>query len=233
MDAGQYAERLRTGRWFAALPAALQQALLRLAVVQVVAPGDRVFSRGDAPSGLYAAVEGSIRVVGVTEGGKEVMLTLVEPPSWFAEIAVFDGEPRTHDAIAQTAVTVLRVPQVPLHALLASHPAWWRDLALLMTAKLRMTFTMIEDRVARPLAARCARRLVLMAGAHGELTDRSLRVVDVRQEQLATMLGSSRQTINAVLKDFEQRGLLRVAYGQIEIVDLDGLRLAAAAIESD
>lgn len=229
MSAARYMELLRTGRWFAALPAALQTALLRLAVVHTHAVGERLFSRGDAPSGLYAAIEGSVRIVGVTDAGagKEVMLTLVEPPSWFAEIAVFDGEPRTHDAIAQTAVTVLRIPQAALHALLDAHPAWWRQLALLMSTKLRLMFATVEDTFALPLETRLARRLLLTAGAHGELTDRALRVVDVRQEQLATMLGTSRQTMNAALKDLVGQGILKVAYGTIEILDFAALRKVA------
>ncbi len=227
----RYIEGLRTGRWFAGLPEALQHGLLDAAVVRALVPGERLFSRGDPPDGLYAAVDGSIRVTGVTDTGKEILLALVEPPGWFGEISVFDGSPRTHDATAQSAATVLRVPPVALEALLDAQPRAWRDLGLLLAAKLRLTFAALEDAVGLPLAVRLARRLLVTAGAHGEWSDRSRRIVELRQEQLATMLGSSRQTVNTVLKDYEARGLLRVAYGQIEILDLEGLRRAATPDE--
>jgi CRP/FNR family transcriptional regulator, cyclic AMP receptor protein len=224
----RYLEGLRTGRWFAGLPEPFQRGLLDAAVLRTLVVGERLFSRGDPPDGLYATLDGSIRVTGVTDAGKEVLLALAEPPGWFGEIAVFDNAPRTHDAIAHTAATVLRVPKPALEALLGATPTYWRDLGLLLASKLRLTFAALEDAIGLPLAVRLARRLLVTAGAHGEWSDRSRRVVDLRQEQLAAMLGSSRQTINTVLKDLEARGVVRVAYGQIEILDLDGLRRAAS-----
>jgi CRP-like cAMP-binding protein len=219
---------LRSGRWFRGLTDELQRELLRLALERKVGPGERLFSRGDPPCGLYAVVDGTIRIAGVTDEGKEVTLTMVEPPSWFGEIAVFDREPRTHDAIAQTAGAVLRVPQESLEELLEQTPIYWRDLALLVTTKLRLAFVALEDSAARPLGVRLARRLLVMAYSHGEWHDQSRRIVEVRQEQLATMLGTSRQTLNAVLKDYAAQGLLRVSYGQIEILDVEGLRRVSA-----
>jgi CRP/FNR family cyclic AMP-dependent transcriptional regulator len=223
----RYAGLLRTGRWFQGLPDALQDALLRAAVVRVLPAGERLFTRGDSPCGLYAVVEGSVRISGVTDAGKEVLLTLAEPPSWFGEIAVFDRDVRTHDAVAHVASTLVRVPQTALDAILAAEPRYWRDLGLLLTSKLRLIFTMLEDLAVLPLGVRLARRLLLMADAYGEWQDRSRRVVDVRQEQLAMMLATSRQTMNALLKDYAAQGLVRVAYGQVEILDFDGLRRIA------
>jgi CRP-like cAMP-binding protein len=224
----RFAPLLRSGRWFRGLGDDLQAELLRVAVVRHLDAGERLFSRGDPPCGLYAVVDGTVRIGGVTDAGKEVVLTLVEPPSWFGEIAVFDGEPRTHDAVAQTASTVIRVPQDALLALLEANPRYWRDLALLVTTKLRLAFVALEDSAARPLPLRLARRLLVMAHAHGDWDDRSRRVVEVRQEQLATMLGTSRQTLNASLKEYAAQGVLRISYGQIEILDVDALRRLAA-----
>ncbi len=229
----QYRELLRSGRWFKALPEAFQDRLLDAGVRKTFAPGERLFSRGDPPSGLFAAIDGSVRVTATTEAGKEAILTLVEPPFWFGEIAVFDGLPRTHDAIAESEATVLHVPQSAIDAILRDEPRWWRDLALLVTAKLRLAFLVMEEAAIHPIPTRLARRLVTMAEAHGELEDRSKRVLDVPQEQLAMMLATSRQTVNQVLKDLEARGLVRLSYGRIEIVDLEGLRKAARPDDPD
>jgi CRP-like cAMP-binding protein len=86
---------------------------------------------------------------------------------------------------------------------------------------------MVVEDIAMPLAVRVSRRLVLFAERYGEWTDRSSRMVDVRQEQLATMLSVSRQTVNQALKELEAKGLVRLAYGKVEIVDLEALRRLA------
>jgi CRP/FNR family transcriptional regulator, cyclic AMP receptor protein len=224
-----YAEFLRAGRWFHSLPAAFQEALLAAATLRALPAGTTLFSRGDEPSGIYAVLDGAIRVSGVADSGKESLLIFTEPPSWFGEIAVFDELPRTHDAVAETASLVLHLPQAELHRILAREPAWWRDLGRLVANKLRLAFLVIEETAVMTPAARLARRLVFMTEGYGEWYDRSRRVVSIRQEQLAMMLNLSRQTVNQLLKELEARGLVRLAYGEIEILDADGLRAAATA----
>jgi len=221
---GSHAAVLRSGRWFQSLPEALQGQLLEAAVPRELAAGELLFRRGDECSGLFAVVEGSVRIVGLGESGKEVLLTLAEPPAWFGEIAVFDCAARTHDAIAEGPSRLVQVPQGALTTILDKQPVLWRFLGTLMSAKLRLLFTFVEDASVRPLKARLARRLLLMAGAYGEWNDRSRRVLELRQEQLAMMLAASRQTVNAVLKELAAAGLVRVAYGQVELLDREGLQ---------
>lgn len=223
-----YGPLLRSGRWFQGLPTALEERLLQVAQLRRLVAGEVLFHRGDAFCGLYAVVEGSVRITGATTAGKEALLTLIEPPSWFGEIAVFDREPRTHDAIAEVDALLIRIAPEPLDQLLSAEPDLYRHLGLLMGAKLRLLFTMVEELALFPLEVRLVRRLLLMAGAYGEWQDRSRRVVEVRQEQLAAMLGASRQTINATLRQLAAAGLLKVAYGQIELLDGEALRARAA-----
>lgn len=225
--ASHYRELLAAGRWFQGLPEAMQTALLEAAVVREVAAGTALFARGAAPDGLYAAVAGGIRVAGGGEDGREAVLAVVEAPQWFGEIAVFDRLPRTHDAVAAVESVVLHVPTAALDAMLSLHPAWWRELALLVTNKLRLAFEMLEDTALLPLLPRVARRLALMAEGYGEWSDRSRRVLKVRQELLAAMVSASRQTANGVLKELEAQGLIKVSYGEIEVLDLEGLKAAA------
>jgi CRP/FNR family cyclic AMP-dependent transcriptional regulator len=224
-SARDYRELLRTGRWFGALPEPLAEALLQAAALRRLAPREQLFARGDTPCGLYAVVDGGIAVSGSSESGREALLTVLEPPSWFGEISVFDGQPRTHDAVAEGEATVVHVPQAALDRILAAEPRYWRDLGLLVTSKLRLAFTAMEDMALLPIGVRLARRLALMAEGYGERAHKS-RTVEVSQEQLAMMLSVSRQTANQLLKDLESRHLIRLAYGEIEIVDLEGLKRA-------
>lgn len=222
-----YREFLMAGRWFSALPEAFRDGLLASATLRTLAAEARLFSRGDAADGLYAVLDGGLRISAVGEGGREAVLAVVEPPQWFGEIAVFDRLPRTHDAVAAVASTVLHVSAPALDAMLSREPAWWRDLGLLVTSKLRLAFVTLEDTALQPLLPRLARRLVMMADGYGEFTDRSRRVLKTSQELLAAMVASSRQSTNQALKELEARGLLRLAYGELEIRDLPGLRRVA------
>jgi CRP-like cAMP-binding protein len=225
-SARDYQELLRSGRWFAGLPDELQQRLVDAAVLRTVAARQRLFSRGDEPDGIYAVLDGCIRVSGSSDSGREALLTMLEPPSWFGEISIFDGAPRTHDAVAETEALVLLVPRPALDLILEAQPRYWRELGLLVTSKLRLAFHFMEDMALLPIAVRLARRLTLMVEGYGEREHRR-RTVEVSQEQLAQMLSTSRQTANQLLKELEARGLIRLSYGTIEILDLDGLQRVA------
>lgn len=220
-----YQARIREGHWFANLPCALQDALLEAAQVLHLKPGQALFRRSDKPSGLYAVLDGAMRIGAVNRAGKEALLTLIEAPYWFGEISLFDGQPRTHDAFADSSCTLLHVPQARLLALLKRHPEYWRDFALLMSQKLRLAFIALEEMSLLPAAPRLARRLLLITENYGEGEPR--RVIHLAQEQLALMLAISRQTTNQILKELEAQGILRLTYGEIEILDLPRLREAA------
>ncbi|OJT22709.1 Crp/Fnr family transcriptional regulator [Archangium sp. Cb G35] len=217
-----------SGRWFQEIPEELGARLLDAAVVRRLSSGQRLFSRGDQPCGLYCVVEGTIRISGVSESGKEALLMLMEPPHWFGEISLMDGQPRTHDAIAEGATRVLQVPQAALKTMLAQEPRYWRDFALLMSHKLRLMFIALEELSLLPAPARLARRLLMIAEGYGNLREGPRRVIDVSQEQLALMLAISRQTTNQILKELEARGAVRLTYGKIEILSLEKLQDAAS-----
>ncbi|WP_460140546.1 Crp/Fnr family transcriptional regulator [Pseudomonas sp. S2_E01] len=227
MDTQVWRSRLMTGQWFSHLPSPLQNSLLSTARVRRLAAGQRLFKRGDPPCGLYAVLDGAIRIGTVSEQGKEALLSLVEPPHWFGEICLFDGQPRTHDAFAMGECTLLHIAQLTLLALLDEQPAYWRQLALLMSQKLRLTFINLEQLSLMPAPARLAHRLLLIAEGYGEL-DPPRRVLHLPQEQLASMLSLSRQTTNQILKDLQGQGILNLKYGEIVILDVERLRVLAS-----
>ncbi|MDF9755344.1 MULTISPECIES: Crp/Fnr family transcriptional regulator [Pseudomonas] len=215
--------QLLHGQWFRQLPVTVQDSLLALGRPRELAAGQRLFQRGDAPCGLYAVLEGAMRVGAVSSAGKEALLTLVESPHWFGEISLFDGQPRTHDAYAEGPTRLLWIPQAPLLEWLACQPEHWRDLALLMSQKLRWVFVALEQQSLLAAAPRVAQRLLQMAEGYGERDVAQWRL-QVSQEQLALMLSLSRQTINQILRSLEQAGVVRLGYGEVEIVDAPRLR---------
>ncbi|HEX7662983.1 MAG TPA: Crp/Fnr family transcriptional regulator [Polyangiaceae bacterium] len=228
-SARDYKELLRSGKWFHGLDDDVQNALLELATVQTLAPNARVFSMGDASNGLWGIVDGVVRVTTPAPDGSEILLTLAERPQWLGEIAVFDGQTRSHDATASSDVIAIHVSQARLDEWLARDPRVWRSLSTLLTTKLRLVLSSLADISTLSLGARLAQRLVHMADGYGDLRVGTSRVVLVNQEQLAAMLWASRQTVNRVLKTLEGSGLIRVSYGEIEILDLEGLKKESCA----
>jgi|HubBroStandDraft_1064217.scaffolds.fasta_scaffold15201_4 CRP/FNR family transcriptional regulator, cyclic AMP receptor protein len=224
-----YRELLRASRWFHDLPQPFQDSLVSMGVLREVSCGTVLFGRGEAGTGLFGVLRGQLRACGIGAEGQEALLTVVEPPSWVGEVAIFDGLPRTHDLVAETDALVVHIPQEPLLGLLAKEPSYWRNLGVLLTMKLRLAFIAMEDTQLLPIAERVSRRLVMIAEGYGEWADGSTRQVGVSQETLATMLASSRQTVNQVLKNLEGQGLVRLKYGRVEILDLKGLRRSLAA----
>ena len=227
LDAAPYRERLHASSWFGTLETPLQDALIGIAALRRLGAGEILFRRGDPPDGLYCVVEGTIRIGATSADGREALLAVLEPVNWFGEIGVFDRQPRTHDARADGNTTLLHMPQPALIALLDNAPALLHAVALLLTHKLRLTFTVLEETALLPAPVRVARRLLLMADGYGDLRLGSRRVLRVPQEQLAQLLALSRQTVNQVLKDFQARGILKLAYGEIELLDFAGLREVA------
>ncbi|WP_283182470.1 Crp/Fnr family transcriptional regulator [Pseudomonas svalbardensis] len=226
MDMQVWRPRLMSGQWFSHLPVSLQDSLLSAARVRRLSPGQRLFKRGDPPCGLYAVLEGSVRIGAVSEQGKEALLSLVESPHWFGEICLFDGQPRTHDAYGADQCVLLHIPQTVLLKLLDDQPLHWRQLALLMSHKLRLTFINLEQLSLMPAPARLAHRLLMIAEGYGEI-DPPRRVLQLPQKQLASMLSLSRQTTNQILKDLQGRGIVNLKYGEIEILDAQRLRMLA------
>ncbi|WP_282362573.1 Crp/Fnr family transcriptional regulator [Pseudomonas sp. PS01300] len=220
------ASTLRQGHWFKQLPATLQDSLLHLARPVSLEAGACLFQRGDPPCGLYAVLDGAIRIGAVSAQGKEAVLTLIEAPHWFGEICLFDDQPRTHDAYAEGVTHLLRVPQGALVKLLDAQPHYWREFALLMSHKLRLAFVALEQQSLMSAAPRVAYRLLQIAAGYGEV-EGARRVLQLSQEQLALMLALSRQTTNQILKALEQDGVLRLSYGEIEILDPARLALMA------
>jgi CRP/FNR family transcriptional regulator, cyclic AMP receptor protein len=209
---------LASDDWFAACPAALQDALLRLGRMRPLAHGQPLFSRGGQADGLCCVTAGGLHIGAIQPEGQPAELAFLEPYQWFGEIGLIDGRPRTHDAVAEGDTQVLVVPRDPLVDWLDRHPAHWRELARLACSKLRVAFAVLEELAVLPLEERLQRRLRLLSQGYGS-REAPRRRIRLGQEVLARMMGVSRQSVNKALKALEARGLLRLHYGEIELLD--------------
>jgi CRP-like cAMP-binding protein len=217
--------QIENGAWFASLSEGLRHAILSRALVRRLRDGAPLAARGAAAQEWCGVARGAVRISTVSLGGKPLTLTYAEPGTWFGDIALFDGWPRTHDADAHGETTLLVVNRADFHALLAAHVELYDALLRLNCRRLRLLFEQFEDLATRPLQARLARQLLLLAKAHGVPgEDGGVRIgLALAQEDLAQLLGASRQRVNQELKGFERLGALRVEPSRLVVLSREKL----------
>jgi len=215
--------------WFTALPSATRKEMMECYEKQHLQPGEMLFRQGDAPAGFYALLSGKLKMSTLSEDGREAILTILEPGTWFGEISLIDGKPRTHDATAIGHAEVLIMTPARFDHLMQG-----ADFALavaqMLAKRIRLLYGIVEDAHLRSARARVARRLVLLVNSEKEQRGPDQMDIPVTQESLAMMLGMSRQSLSKELKFFENAALIKLAYRHIRILSLEKL---AALCEKD
>ena len=215
---------IETGSWFSKLSPPLREAIVSRSSVRRLADGALVSTRGSRPEEWCGVALGSIRISSTSLAGKQVTLTYVEPGIWFGDIALFDGLPRTHDANAHGATTLLVVRKADFLDILGRHVELYEALLRLNCRRLRLMFDVVEDLNTRPLAARLARQILLLARSYGVPQGEEIRIgLALAQEDLAQLLGASRQRVNQELKGFEREGAVRIEPTRLVVLSKDKL----------
>ena len=226
-------EAINGGRWFSTLSPSLRHDILRCAYVKRHKDGDLLAARGDPPEQWMACAKGAVRVSSTTVSGKQVTLTYVEPGIWFGDVAMFDGDRRTHDAYAHGDTTTLNVARADFQKILAAHVELYEALMRLQARRIRQLFGLVEDLNTLPLRARLAKQLTHLVRSYGvpNLADGSqMRIgLHLAQEELAQLLGASRQRVNQELKAMERESVLRIEPGGLVVLDRSALMQIATA----
>ena len=225
---------INNGRWFSSLSPSLRHDILRCAFVKRYKDGELICARGDPAEFWSAVARGAVRVSSTSITGKQVTLTYVEPGIWFGDVAIFDGERRTHDAYAHGDTTVLLVSRADLQKILSQHVELYEALLRLHARRIRQLFGLVEDLNTLPLRARLAKQLVHLVRSYGvpSLADGAeVRIgLHLAQEELAQLLGASRQRVNQELKQMEREEVIRIEPGGLVVRSRDSLM---RIIESD
>ena len=212
------------GSWFSKLSQPLRQAILARAAVRRLTDGAMLSTRGGAAEEWCGVAKGAVRVSSVSLSGKQVTLTYVEPGTWFGDIALFDGLPRTHDSNAHGETTLLVVRKADFKELLAQHTELYEALLRLNCRRLRLMFDAVEDLNTRPLASRLAKQILLLARSYGIEQGEEIRIgLQLAQEDLAQLLGASRQRVNQELKGFERDGAVRIEPTRLVVLSKEKL----------
>lgn len=218
---------INSGRWFSSLSPALRHDILRCAYVKRYKDGDLIAARGEAPEEWIACARGAVRVSSTSISGKQITLTYVEPGIWFGDVAIFDGDRRTHDAYAHDNTTILCVARADLRKILTQHVELYEALLRLHARRIRQLFGLVEDLNTLPLRSRLAKQLLHLARSYGvpSLSDGGETRIGLQlaQEELAQLLGASRQRVNQELKAMEREDAIRIEPGGLVVRNRDAL----------
>ena len=209
---------------FQALDEEGQQAL-RAGVIEVgLARGDRLFVEGDAGDRLYVILEGKIKLTRAAADGRENLLSVLGPGEMFGELSLFDPRPRTASAVAVTDARLAALGHESLRTWLTVRPDVAMHLQQALALRLRRTNDLMADVVFTDVPGRVAKALLDLADRFGELQPEGLQVHhDLTQEELAQLVGASRETVNKALADFAARGWLQLSAKSVLILDADRL----------
>ncbi|MEL7208682.1 MAG: Crp/Fnr family transcriptional regulator [Actinomycetota bacterium] len=183
---------------------------------------DVVFDQGDDPTELFVVEEGRIAISNRSDDGRESMVALMGPGDLFGEMGLFLSEGRTAAARALEPSRVLAVPYAPVKVAFEHRPELLWGVVQLLAGRLRDTDEALADSVFLDVTGRTAKRLLEMAGDDEEFD------LPVTQEELAGMVGASRERVNKAIASFIKLGWLsQDGDGRYRITDRDQLSIRA------
>ena len=190
--------------------------------------GRVVFNEGEPGDSLYIVMSGKIKLSRRSPDGRENVLAVMGPSDQFGELSVFDPGPRTATATAITDVKLARMPQAVLRPWIEAHPEVGERLLHVLARRLRRTNDSVADLIFTDVPGRVAKALLGLAERFGTQEAEGVRVHhDLTQEELAQLVGASRETVNKALADFASRGWIRLEARAVLISDVERLRRRA------
>ena len=199
--------------------------LVARSLVRRYRAGSWLFYEGDASDRVFIVRSGRVKIVDVTDDGREVILALCGPGTLLGELSAIDGEPRSAAAIALDPVEAVLVDSVDFVAWLDATPGAATAILRLMAGRLRMSDRRRVEFTALDVVGRVASRLVELADEYGEPEGAGVRIaLPITQQDLAAYTGSSREAVSKALQSLRSRGLVETHRRGFSVLDLEGLR---------
>lgn len=214
-------EFLRRNSVFSVLDPAELEAVLEFSRTVRFQADERVFAKGDPGDCLYVILRGRMGVVTESTDAKVMLLNILDAGEMFGEIAMLDGGERTATVVAQEPSELLRVDRRDFMPFLEARSSLCIRLMGVLCARVRWTSGIIEDTVFLNVTRRLAKRITMLAQSFGRATPSGTRIgTFISQEDLANMLGVSREIVNKTMKSFQASGAISYRNGYMVVHDL-------------
>ena len=208
---------LRNTDLFRELETDLLERLTRHAVQRRIHRGDVLFDEGEQANELFIVASGRIAIANKSPDGRESVVALMEAGDLFGEMPLFDGQGRSAEARALTTAEIVSVPYAPIKTLYDEKPELLWGVVGMLARRLRATDEALADSVFLDVTGRTAKRLLEMAGDADEF------VLPVTQEELAGMVGASRERVNTAIASFIRLGWIEQGDRKYIITDREQL----------
>jgi CRP/FNR family cyclic AMP-dependent transcriptional regulator len=190
--------------------------------------GEHLFLEGDDGDALYVVIDGKMKLTRAAADGRENLLSVIGPGEMFGELSLFDPRPRTSSASAVTDALLAALKHEALMPLLQERPDVSFQMLRGLAQRLRRANDVTADLVFTDVPGRVAKNLLDLADRFGNQETDGLHVHhDLTQEELAQLVGASRETVNKALADFAARGWLQISARSVLILDAERLRKRA------
>ena len=187
------------------------QALLEHMPVIEFPRGQVIYAEGDKGDCLYIVIAGKVKIRRRSADGREILLGLIGPSDVFGAVSMFDSGIRTADASAITDVRTMALDRMALRYLVTHNPEIAEVLLRVFSRRLRLTDNALATLISTDGPGRLAQQLLQLAQRFGKHEGDGLRVThDLTQQEIAQLIGSSRETVNKALANFADRGWIRV-----------------------
>lgn len=191
--------------------------------------GHTLFVEGQPGDRLYIIVSGKVKIARRSPDGRETLLTVMGPSDMFGELSILDPGPRTSSATTMTDLFALSIDREALRAWMVERPEITARLLRVLARRLRRTIDTLADLIFTDAPGRIAKLLLQLAQRFGTQEDGGLRVDhDLTQEEIAQLVGASRETVNKALGDFAHRGWITLEGKSVLISSSEGLRQVSA-----
>jgi CRP/FNR family cyclic AMP-dependent transcriptional regulator len=210
---------------FADLPDEDLQELMAVARKRTFRAGEVIFHRDDPGQVLYIIKEGKVKISIISPEGQEISLVVFGKGEYFGEFALLDGLPRSADAIALERVECYTLQRSDFHKAILKNPRIAIHMMEALSQRLRNTDKMVENLIFLDVYGRVAKKLLELAELHGVATEHGMRI-DMRltQQELAAMVGASRESVNKVLGYFTDKGYISTDKHRITLHRPDELK---------
>jgi len=214
--------------WIDELPeeicAAVKSRMSQLTLVD----GEVVYHRGESSTEQYLVISGAVRMRVNSCDGREWMAISFQPGDSFGETSALDNDIRPHDAITQGQTQLAVLQQKDLKELRALYPEISEALLLFMCSRVRIGYTLSTDAALMSLPIHMATRLLLISTEYGNRASAEIEQnLKLTHQDLAHMMGASRQAVSKILKQWEAKDLIRISYGHIFLCNIDELKTLA------
>ncbi len=204
-------------------PSAAADLIRQLHVVEFPR-GHTIYCTGDPGDRLYIVISGKVKIGRRSPDGREKLLTIMGPSDMFGVLSMFDPGPRTATATAITTVCAAAMDRDALASWIGSQPEITERLLRVLARRLRRTNDHLTDLIFTDVPGRVAKELLKMAQKFGTTEREGMRVThDLTQEEIAQLVGASRETVNKALSDFAHRGWIRWDGKSVLILDTERL----------